>query len=125
MKYLFNSMIVAVSDRRLIASTLMAISLVILFGALALADRAAKRDVQRPDGDPAVAARTGVVEAYGKLPMMFQAKAGQTDARVKFTARGPGYSLFLTLGEAVFVLSQKSAAGNSTGVGLVEIYDLH
>ncbi|PYJ07440.1 MAG: hypothetical protein DMF06_15685, partial [Verrucomicrobia bacterium] len=45
---------------------------------------------------------------YGKLPMMFQANAGQTDARVKFTAHGPGYSLFLTPTEAVFVLSQKS-----------------
>jgi beta-propeller repeat-containing protein len=43
-------------------------------------------------------------EAYGKLPMRFEANAGQTDARVKFISRGNGYNLFLTPTEAVLAL---------------------
>jgi Beta-propeller repeat len=109
MKHLLKFNVSALRVRQLIVANLIAISLAILFSALSLTDRASKRAVQRPDGDHAGEARTRVAETYGKLPMMFQANAGQTDARVKFTARGPGYSLFLTPGEAVFVLSQKSA----------------
>ena len=43
-------------------------------------------------------------EAYGKLPLNFEANNGQTDSRVKFLARGAGYSLFLTATEAVLNL---------------------
>src|SRR5436190_7559219 len=107
MKYLLKSTFTP-NGRRLIVSTLIGTSLVILFGALSLTDHAEKRDAQRPDAVAAQSTKTRVAEAYGKLPMMFQANAGQTDARVKFTAHGPGYSLFLTPTEAVFVLSQKS-----------------
>jgi len=32
--------------------------------------------------------RTRLVEAYGKLPLSFEANQGQTDKRVKFLARG-------------------------------------
>src|SRR5262245_21931213 len=39
--------------------------------------------------------------AYRKVPLSFERNAGQTDARVKFLSRGPGYSLFLTGNEAV------------------------
>jgi hypothetical protein len=46
-------------------------------------------------------------EAYGKLPLSFEANNGQTDPRVQFLARGAGYSLFLTGNEAVFVLSRR------------------
>jgi uncharacterized protein (TIGR03437 family) len=45
-----------------------------------------------------------VNEAYGKLPLSFEANQGQVDARVKFMARGDGYSLFLTANEAVLAL---------------------
>ncbi len=41
---------------------------------------------------------------YGKLSLAFEPNEGQTDSRVKFLARGAGYSLFLTNDEAVFVL---------------------
>jgi len=44
---------------------------------------------------------------YGKLPYTFEANGGQVDAAVKFLARGPGYSLFLTPGEAVLSLHTK------------------
>ncbi len=36
------------------------------------------------------------VAAYGRLPLAFEANRGQTDPRVRFLARGPGYTLFLT-----------------------------
>ncbi len=49
------------------------------------------------------------LESYGKLPLSFEANAGQTDARVKFLSRGSGYTLFLTADEAV--LSLRGADG--------------
>ena len=39
---------------------------------------------------------------FANLPLRFEENRGQTDARVKFLARGPGYTLFLTGKEAVF-----------------------
>jgi hypothetical protein len=45
-------------------------------------------------------------EAYGKLPLSFEINKGQTDSKVKFLARGSGYSLFLTSTEAVLALSK-------------------
>src|SRR5712691_4285869 len=39
---------------------------------------------------------------YGRLPLSFEPNQGQTDARVKFLARAPGYTLFVTADEAVF-----------------------
>jgi hypothetical protein len=45
-----------------------------------------------------------VGNTYGKLPLGFEANAGQTDERVKFLARGKGYGLFLTAQEAVLTL---------------------
>ena len=44
--------------------------------------------------DPAQKAR--VSNAYGKLPISFEANLGQADARVRFSARGEGYRVFLT-----------------------------
>lgn len=52
--------------------------------------------------EPATTAR--ISEAYGKLPLSFEANEGQTDPQVKFLARGSGYSLFLTPTEAVLTL---------------------
>jgi hypothetical protein len=52
---------------------------------------------------------TDLKNAYGRLPLSFEANRGQTDARVEFFSRGPGYNLFLTRsGEAVLAL-RKSA----------------
>jgi len=46
--------------------------------------------------------------AYGELPLAFEANQGQTAADVRFLSRGDSYSLFLTGQEAVFAL-RKSA----------------
>src|SRR2546421_9546693 len=44
------------------------------------------------EADPATKAR--VSEAYGKLPLSFEANHGQTDPSVKFFSRGQGYNLY-------------------------------
>ena len=62
---------------------------------------------------PDNAQRSKIAEQYGKLPLAFEENKGQTDAKVKFFARGLGYSLFLTSDEAVFGLSQKKAGIDS------------
>lgn len=42
------------------------------------------------------------------LPMYFEANVGQTDPAVRFLARGPGHSLFLTSTGAVLAVSRSS-----------------
>jgi Beta-propeller repeat len=54
--------------------------------------------------DPEQTAR--LRDAYGKLPLSFEANEGQINSQVKFLARGSGYQLFLTDTEAVLVLSK-------------------
>src|SRR5881409_1456646 len=59
---------------------------------------------------PATAATDArVSESYGKLPLQFEANRGQTHKDVRFLSRGPGYSLYLTAGEAVLVLPKPAA----------------
>src|SRR5687767_13544739 len=81
---------------------------------------AAARDAAQHPPDrvvtPDQATRTRVAEALGKLPLAFEANAGQTAEEVKFLARGPGYKLFLTANEAVMVLRGKHTPG-ATRVG--------
>ena len=57
-----------------------------------------------PAGAPETPGKPGIVKSYAKLPLRFEANLGQTDSRVKFLARGSGYTLFLTPGEAVLSL---------------------
>ncbi len=49
-------------------------------------------------------------DAYGKLPLSFEANHGQTDAHVKFLARTSAYTLFLTGDEAVLTMRGKQGA---------------
>ena len=49
-------------------------------------------------------AKAQMMENYGKLPLRFEANRGQTDGRVRFVSRGPGYQLFLTGQEAVLAV---------------------
>jgi beta-propeller repeat-containing protein/uncharacterized protein DUF4214 len=60
----------------------------------------------RLTGQSAKLSETHVREAYGQLPLSFEMNVGQTDDRVRFLARGAGYSLFLTGQEAVLSLRQ-------------------
>ena len=56
--------------------------------------------------------RIELSQAYGKLPLSFEANQGQTDPDVKFLSRGNGYSLFLTPTEAVLVLKKTTRDNN-------------
>jgi hypothetical protein len=50
-----------------------------------------------------------LIETYGKLPLSFEANAGQTSDKVKFLSRGSGYELFLTRsGEAALILEDSA-----------------
>jgi len=57
---------------------------------------------------PAAVKQNKLLENYGQIPLSFEPNAGQTDARVKFLSRGPGYTVFLTNDEAVLSLSGSS-----------------
>ncbi|MBI4527113.1 MAG: hypothetical protein HY695_25230 [Deltaproteobacteria bacterium] len=48
-------------------------------------------------------------QAYGKLPLSFEANHGQTDPHVRFLAHGSGYGLFLSPKEAVLVLEKNAS----------------
>jgi Beta-propeller repeat len=61
------------------------------------------------DVDQKIKTRGG--EAYGRLPIRFEANEGQTDAKVKFLSRGAGYGLFLTQSEAVLTLRRERSRG--------------
>jgi hypothetical protein len=56
--------------------------------------------------------RAQVQSNYGKLPLSFEANQGQTNAQVKFLARGQGYTLFLTPTETVLSLKKPQAKAN-------------
>jgi len=55
--------------------------------------------------------------SYGKLPLSFEANHGQTDPRVKFVSRGPGYTLFLAGDEALLALRKSSVVSGQSSVG--------
>jgi hypothetical protein len=73
-------------------------------------------------GGPGAAALPGALQMAPKatakaglsdLPLRFEANRGQTDPRVRFLARGPGYTLFLTKREAIFALAGPKRDGGS------------
>jgi uncharacterized protein (TIGR03437 family) len=61
--------------------------------------------ITRPAGKPAFHSGLIFSEAYGKLPIAFEANTGQADREVKFLSQGNGYTLFLKATEAVLWLS--------------------
>ncbi len=56
---------------------------------------------------------------YSRLPLMFEPNQGQTDARVKFLARGSGYGLYLTSHEAVLALPHSKSRTSVVSMKLV------
>jgi hypothetical protein len=55
---------------------------------------------------------------FARLPLQFEANTGQTDSRVRFLSRGPGYTMFLGQQEAVVALSPSRPNGVSQVVRL-------
>ena len=61
-----------------------------------------------------------VAEDFGKLPLSFEPNHEQTDARVKYLARGRGYTLFLTGDETVLSLRRRSAVSDQPSATKLE-----
>jgi uncharacterized repeat protein (TIGR01451 family) len=62
------------------------------------------------------ASRRRVEDLWGRVPLHFEANRGQTDDRVRFLARGPGYGIFLTDTDAVVRLpAAPSGRGRRSG----------
>ncbi len=61
---------------------------------------------------PPTGTQQQLAEAYGQLPLNFEANQGQTDPRVRFLVHGRGYSLFLTGDEAVITLASLPASAH-------------
>jgi hypothetical protein len=68
------------------------------------AQRSPQATAKTANHKPSQAEQAHAVQAYGKLPLSFEANQGQTDRRVRFLSHGSGYSLFLTPEEAVLTL---------------------
>lgn len=65
--------------------------------------------------------RARLAGAYGQVPLTFEANAGQTDPQVAFLARGAGYALFLTPGEAVLSLRPSAPSGKPAGPNRAQV----
>jgi hypothetical protein len=69
--------------------------------------------LQAPINNASAESHEKAIAGFKGLPLGFEWNSGQTDARVKAFARGPGYALFLTSQEAVITLS---GSGHRKGV---------
>jgi Beta-propeller repeat len=59
--------------------------------------------------------RARINEVYGNVPLHFETNQGQSSPQVKFLSRGAGYTVFLTPGEAVLVLTGLAPSAKETG----------
>ncbi|HSY65909.1 MAG TPA: SBBP repeat-containing protein [Terriglobales bacterium] len=109
---------------------LIAVAFLIVLGALvlSLAPSAAKSQVAKTADSSRLFAsqsslnasstqdRQRALSAYSHLPLIFEPNQGQSDAKVKFLARGRGYGLFLTDQEAVLGLQHFAADSRPSSV---------
>jgi len=68
----------------------------------------------------AATAHDRVRASYAALPLAFEANEGQTDPQVKYMARGNGYTLLLTSGDAVLSLVSRSSSSLSRPKEMME-----
>ena len=103
-----TSLIKSVALSLLAVSTLLGLVLFALSGKKSAPEEAAPREIAAAP----IAARTTarVREAYGQLPLSFEANRGQAAESVDFVARGPGYAVALSPTEAIFVLRKADNA---------------
>jgi hypothetical protein len=83
------------------------LTLMVLVAAAAILVRS--RGLAGASADPKANAQAALSD-YKTLPVYFERNRGQTDARVKFLSRGPGYTLFLTGQGAVMALRKVDRA---------------
>jgi Domain of unknown function DUF11/Beta-propeller repeat len=65
--------------------------------------------------------RQRALSAYSHLPLIFEPNQGQTDAKVKFLARGRGYGLYLTDQEAVLALQRFTSDARRPATSVVSM----
>jgi len=58
---------------------------------------------------PPAATKESISAQFAKLPLYFERNVGQTDARVKYLTRGPGYILYFTPTEIVLSLRSQAS----------------
>ena len=63
---------------------------------------------------PALPDERSVLQASAALPLAFEPNQGQTDSRVAYLSRGPGFTVFLTSGEAVLKLTEPRARSQNS-----------
>jgi len=97
------------STRKLLKVLLLTTTLSLGFAALVRHELKTHQDRKQIDQPT----RARVSQAYGKLPLSFEANRGQTDKRVNFLSRGSGYTLFLTPTEAVLRLARPEPKAKS------------
>ena len=94
---------------------------VVLFAAIVALHRHSALKVHSAAKLPAASAdRLALLDAYGKLPLAFEQNVGQSDPRVKFLARGAGYTVFLTETNATLRLESHSVSNDSLGKNAVK-----
>ncbi len=90
----------------------LSLSVILVFGLLPRT-RAAERllpnhqELATPKATP-----PGMMASYARLALSFEANQGQFDSRVRFRARGSGYSIFLTDEGAVLTLNKRRAVAS-------------
>lgn len=62
-------------------------------------------------------------QAYGQLPLAFEANGGQTAAAVRYLARGNGYGVFLTADEAILRLRGSAPDADQAAVLRLRLRD--
>jgi len=102
--------------RRLLFVAALAIVLVaaVATGGVRLAE-ASFREAKPP---PSAAPKQRALAAYARLPLAFVGNAGQSNPRVRFSAQGAGYSVFLTRREALLTLRHPGEQRRAKGVAL-------
>ena len=66
----------------------------------------------------AFATKQEALAAYGRLPLAFTPNVGQTDPRVRYSAEGAGFSVFLTRRQAMLSLQPLDEQRRGRGVAL-------
>ena len=74
-----------------------------------LAPRSDGQTIRGASATPPQADKQQLLTTYGKVPLSFEANAGQTSNEVKFLSRGGGYTLFLTRHAEAVLVFQKPA----------------
>lgn len=95
----------------LAVSTLLGLALFAPRGTTSAPEESVPREIAAA---PAATRTTAKVrEAYGQLPLSFEANRGQAAESIDFVARGPGYALALSATEAVFSLRKADSAARN------------